>query len=114
MKELSISRIEMINKLPEDIVKKIYLDHFKVIFEYERIMKCVCMPKMYTNFCHAIMIRHMRKILDNNTLLQYFIKHDKYFANVYYRDIEPNIKQYDICKDIIVSHAMSWIICTNH
>jgi len=114
MKELSISRIEMINKLPEDIVKKIYLDHFKIVLDYERIMKCVSMPKIYQKFCHDIMIRHMRRILDNKTLLQYFIKHDKHFASVYYRDIEPNIKYYDNCKDIIDSHAMSWIIFKHH
>ena len=112
MKELSISRIEFIQKLPEDILKKIYLDHFKVVFEYDRIMKCI--PNMYTRCSHPIMIRHMMRILDNKTLLQYFIKHNKYFAGVYYDNIEPNIKSFVNIDNIIVSHIMCWMLRTYH
>lgn len=113
IKELSVSRSEMIKKLPEDILKKIYLEHFQVVIEYERVMKCYTNNKSYSK-CDHIMIRHMSRILNNPKLLQYFIKHNSFFATIYYENIEPNIKYYENISDIIKSHTMSWLIRSYH
>jgi len=112
IKELSISRIEMINKLPEDIAKKIYLDHFKVVLEHDRIMKC--MSKMYNKTNCVIMRRHMNKILDNDELLQYFIKHNRDFACVYYKYVLPGVKCFELVDNIIDSHIMTWVMHMHH
>jgi len=83
IRQLKINLLDLISNLPDDIKQKIYYEYFDIKLKYERVMYIFGKQHGLTTFGSNILSRYIKKILNDEILISYFLKHSSSFKHIY-------------------------------
>ena len=107
--------IIIINKLPIDIVKIIYINYIKpslICTELNIILKSYESQKLNNIPLYDYLINN--NILQNKIVIKYLLKNDEIFHNIYQDHIINEIQTFEQFPDIISSLAACWLMYLYH
>jgi|688.fasta_scaffold701272_2 hypothetical protein len=115
VRNLKANLINLIDNLPSDIKQKIYYDYFDVEVKYNRIMKIFRKQSGLTTLGSNILTRYLKKMLNDELLLSYVLKHSLSFKRIYTCYIKNDKTYYfEQIKDEHLNLTLQWIWCEYH
>ena len=105
--------MDILDCLPLDIVEKIYRDHFRVELLYHRVMKCFNDRRTSYMSCNDILVRHMKRILNDPELMAYMVVRSESFRMLYEKYIKFNSPYWN-WEDTDRAYMCTWIYIQYH
>ena len=100
-------------KLPDDIIRKIYEEHFKPEFLFEDLVY-IFMHISSRRLDSNLLKNFMPKLLNNKILLVYLLKNDGLFNEIYTNHIIHKKNTYVNVNSAIDSMAITWLAFLYH
>ena len=101
----------IINNLPIDIVKMIYIDYIKpdlIYTELNIVLNSIESQKLNSYPLYKFLINN--NILQNKIIVKYLVKNDKIFQYIYKKHIINGIQVFIKFPDMILSLASCWLM----
>jgi hypothetical protein len=110
IRQLKINLLDLISNLPDDIKQKIYYEYFDIKLKYERVMYIFGKQHGLTTFGSNILSRYIKKILNDEILISYFLKHSSSFKHIYEENMQPNNNNsFTLIKCKYLNFTLQWI-----
>ena len=100
-------------KLPNDIKKNIFHDHFEYILKYEEL-KHILNSELSQNLNISLLLPYVKKyILNDKKYISFLFKNNKTFKNIYTAHYIDHNKNF-ILMNVNESFALSWLMYLYH
>jgi hypothetical protein len=107
------SIITLINKLPEEIVKKIYIEYVEPDLIYTKLLAII--KSTESQKLNYLQLNGFIKIvLSNGIVTNFLIKNDKIFNQIYVSHIVNNKKLFMNLPDNVSSMCLNWLMYLYH